>query len=44
LKQEGDSAEGVRNKEAVISEIEKLEKFVTSNKFSYYDQAASERK
>jgi hypothetical protein len=44
LKQEGDSAEGVRNKEAVISEIEKLEKFVTSNKFSYYDQAASEHK
>ncbi len=28
------------NKEAVIRELEKLEAFVTSSKFDYYDQAA----
>ena len=28
------------NKEAVVRELEKLEAFVTSSKFNYYDQAA----
>ena len=31
---------GETSKEDVVKEIEKLEAFVTSNKFSYYEQAA----
>jgi len=41
LKQDGDSPESRQSKATVISEIEKLEKFVTGSKFSYYDKAAN---
>ena len=35
---------GETSKEDVVKEIEKLEAFVTSNKFNYYDQAARDPK
>ena len=37
-----DSGDGRGGKAEVVREIEKLEEFVTSSKFSYYDQASND--
>ncbi len=44
LRDHGTAVSSSVNKEQVVSEIEKLEEFVTSSKFGFYDQAQETKK